>query len=156
MLAPFSGPWLVGTTKVYPGPGADIVMESITRFDASERIRSPRTSPGAATLAFCHADTRAIAANCPDVPWDGRRTRWTGRGSPEAIRYLFALCNGVLCAAWASGKGSAIGMVALWSARLAQSWAGSHARAMGTPKWRDARVRPFASPYILREPSALI
>jgi hypothetical protein len=30
MLAPFSGPWLVGTTKVYPGPGADIVMESIT------------------------------------------------------------------------------------------------------------------------------
>jgi hypothetical protein len=29
MLAPFSGPWLVGTTKVYPGPGADIVMESI-------------------------------------------------------------------------------------------------------------------------------
>jgi hypothetical protein len=35
MLAPFSGPWLVGTTKVYPGPGADIVMESIARFDLS-------------------------------------------------------------------------------------------------------------------------
>jgi hypothetical protein len=30
MLAPFSGPWLVCTTKVYPGLGADIVMESIT------------------------------------------------------------------------------------------------------------------------------
>jgi hypothetical protein len=25
-----AGPWLVGTTKVYPGVGADIVMESIT------------------------------------------------------------------------------------------------------------------------------
>ena len=25
-----TGPWLVGTTKVYPGVGADIVMESIT------------------------------------------------------------------------------------------------------------------------------
>jgi len=33
MLAPFSGPWLVGTTKVYPGPGADIVMESIALID---------------------------------------------------------------------------------------------------------------------------
>ncbi len=28
LLSP--GPWLVGTTKVYPGVGADIVMESIT------------------------------------------------------------------------------------------------------------------------------
>jgi hypothetical protein len=27
LLSP--GPWLVGTTKVYPGVGADIVMESI-------------------------------------------------------------------------------------------------------------------------------
>ena len=25
-----SGPWLIGTTKVYPGVEADIVMESIT------------------------------------------------------------------------------------------------------------------------------
>ena len=28
LLSP--GPWLVGTTKVYSGVGADIVMESIT------------------------------------------------------------------------------------------------------------------------------
>src|ERR1022692_3625855 len=28
LLSP--GPWLVGTSKVYPGAGADIVMESIT------------------------------------------------------------------------------------------------------------------------------
>jgi len=28
LLSP--GPWLVGTTKVYPGVGADIVMESIS------------------------------------------------------------------------------------------------------------------------------
>ena len=30
--APYTtrGPWLVGTTKVYPGVRADIVMESIT------------------------------------------------------------------------------------------------------------------------------
>jgi hypothetical protein len=28
LLSP--GPWLLGTTKVYPGVGADIVMESIT------------------------------------------------------------------------------------------------------------------------------
>ena len=27
------GPWLVGTTQVYPGVGADIVMESITLID---------------------------------------------------------------------------------------------------------------------------
>jgi hypothetical protein len=32
LLSP--GPWLVGTTKVYPGVGADIVMESITLIDA--------------------------------------------------------------------------------------------------------------------------
>ena len=31
LLSP--GPWLVGTTKVYPGVGADIVMESITLID---------------------------------------------------------------------------------------------------------------------------
>ena len=31
LLSP--GPWLVGTTKVYPGVGADIVMESISLFD---------------------------------------------------------------------------------------------------------------------------
>src|SRR6266436_6532668 len=31
LLSP--GPWLVGTTRVYPGVGADIVMESITLID---------------------------------------------------------------------------------------------------------------------------
>src|SRR5208337_2329217 len=31
LLSP--GPWLVGTTKVYPGVGADIVMESITLIE---------------------------------------------------------------------------------------------------------------------------
>jgi hypothetical protein len=31
LLSP--GPWLVGTTKVYPGVGADIVMESISLID---------------------------------------------------------------------------------------------------------------------------
>src|SRR6202165_6285942 len=31
LLSP--GPWLVGTTKVYPGVGADIVMESIALTD---------------------------------------------------------------------------------------------------------------------------
>ena len=31
LLSP--GPWLVGTTKVYSGVGADIVMESITLAD---------------------------------------------------------------------------------------------------------------------------
>jgi hypothetical protein len=31
LLSP--GPWLVGTTKVYPGVGADIVMESISLSD---------------------------------------------------------------------------------------------------------------------------
>jgi hypothetical protein len=31
LLSP--GPWLVGTTKVYSGVGADIVMESITLID---------------------------------------------------------------------------------------------------------------------------
>jgi hypothetical protein len=34
MFGSFSpGPWLVGTTKVYPGVGADIVMESIALID---------------------------------------------------------------------------------------------------------------------------
>jgi hypothetical protein len=32
LLSP--GPWLVGTTKVYPGVGADIVMESISLIEA--------------------------------------------------------------------------------------------------------------------------
>src|SRR5882762_10889232 len=31
LLSP--GPWLVGTTKVYPGVGADIVMESISLIE---------------------------------------------------------------------------------------------------------------------------
>jgi hypothetical protein len=31
LLSP--GPWLVGTTKVYSGVGADIVMESISLID---------------------------------------------------------------------------------------------------------------------------
>jgi hypothetical protein len=31
-------PWLVGTTKVYPGVGADIVMESITLIEDLWRI----------------------------------------------------------------------------------------------------------------------
>jgi hypothetical protein len=36
MFGSFSpGPWLVGTTKVYPGVGADIVMESIALIMAS-------------------------------------------------------------------------------------------------------------------------
>ncbi len=40
-LAPFSrAPWLVGTTKVYSGPGADIVMESIALIDP--RLVDPR------------------------------------------------------------------------------------------------------------------
>jgi hypothetical protein len=34
LLSP--GPWLVGTTKVYPGVGADIVMESIA-------LKTPRS-----------------------------------------------------------------------------------------------------------------
>jgi hypothetical protein len=36
------GPWLVGTTKVYSGVGADIVMESITLIENC--TRPPRTS----------------------------------------------------------------------------------------------------------------
>src|SRR5208282_2480061 len=37
LLSP--GPWLVGTTKVYPGVGADIVMESITLRTVPEQPR---------------------------------------------------------------------------------------------------------------------
>jgi hypothetical protein len=40
LLSP--GPWLVGTTKVYPGVGADIVMESITLIN--------KTASGIVTL----------------------------------------------------------------------------------------------------------
>jgi hypothetical protein len=36
LLSP--GPWLVGTTKVYSGVGADIVMESITNYKLPIRI----------------------------------------------------------------------------------------------------------------------
>jgi len=48
MLAPFSGPWLVCTTKVYPGLGADIVMESITLIDPVPNgcCRIPKCLPG--------------------------------------------------------------------------------------------------------------
>src|SRR6267143_425535 len=38
MLAPFSGPWLVCTTKVYPGLGADTVMESISSVTAEQAL----------------------------------------------------------------------------------------------------------------------
>jgi hypothetical protein len=38
LLSP--GPWLVGTTKVYPGVGADIVMESISLIDLWEGVLS--------------------------------------------------------------------------------------------------------------------
>jgi hypothetical protein len=38
LLSP--GPWLVGTTKVYPGVGADIVMESITLTELGRRQQS--------------------------------------------------------------------------------------------------------------------
>jgi len=37
LLSP--GPWLVRSTKVYPGVGADIVMESITLIDLARLIR---------------------------------------------------------------------------------------------------------------------
>jgi hypothetical protein len=40
LLSP--GPWLVGTTKVYPGVGADIVMESITLIN----LRQPAPLTG--------------------------------------------------------------------------------------------------------------
>jgi len=49
MLAPFSGPWLVCTTKVYPGLGADIVMESIALM---EGIEGNRTSLSRLRLAL--------------------------------------------------------------------------------------------------------
>jgi len=38
LLSP--GPWLVGTTKVYSGVGADIVMESITLTDLGTGVLS--------------------------------------------------------------------------------------------------------------------
>ncbi len=38
LLSP--GPWLVGTTKVYPGVGADIVMESISLADPFSELRA--------------------------------------------------------------------------------------------------------------------
>src|SRR5580700_5608026 len=41
LLSP--GPWLVGTTKVYPGVGADIVMESITPIRALSRAQTGMT-----------------------------------------------------------------------------------------------------------------
>jgi hypothetical protein len=39
LLSP--GPWLVGTTKVYPGVGADIVMESITLTYYGQNVKWP-------------------------------------------------------------------------------------------------------------------
>ncbi|MGC2475216.1 MAG: hypothetical protein WA485_12835, partial [Candidatus Sulfotelmatobacter sp.] len=47
MLAPFSGPWLVGTTKVYPGPGADIVMESMRRGEGNPVVGADRSGQAA-------------------------------------------------------------------------------------------------------------
>jgi hypothetical protein len=41
LLSP--GPWLVGTTKVYPGVGADIVMESITLIDPAVGVLSAKS-----------------------------------------------------------------------------------------------------------------
>jgi hypothetical protein len=38
LLSP--GPWLVATTKVYSGVGADIVMESISLIDPREGVLS--------------------------------------------------------------------------------------------------------------------
>jgi hypothetical protein len=71
MLAPFSGPWLVGTTKVYPGPGADIVMESIAlkfRF-VTIQFKSTRSDDEVAvgtTIADRppHSSARALLSAC--------------------------------------------------------------------------------------------
>jgi hypothetical protein len=52
LLSP--GPWLVGTTKVYPGVGADIVMESVTpktlneRYGCLHQLRNESAVPDAA------------------------------------------------------------------------------------------------------------
>jgi|SRR5208282_3042237 len=47
LLSP--GPWLVGTTKVYPGVGADIVMESITLIE-NWMQRNPEIGSGPEVL----------------------------------------------------------------------------------------------------------
>jgi hypothetical protein len=77
-------PWLVGTTKVYPGVGADIVMESITlktparlRLRARSRLRGDHLRearfwlfsgwpkiPGAALIRI-----RSIALQVPSEGW---------------------------------------------------------------------------------------
>ncbi len=49
-------PWLVGTTKVYAGVGADIVMESITLVD---RILSANADYN---NNYFRADARSISA----------------------------------------------------------------------------------------------
>src|SRR5208283_274218 len=44
LLSP--GPWLVGTTKVYSGVGADIVMESITLIDRRDASQGETSEVG--------------------------------------------------------------------------------------------------------------
>ena len=63
LLSP--GPWLVGTTKVYPGVGADIVMESITlgtpkagMVSVNGIFRQLRVSPCAVTLGHDRTSRR--------------------------------------------------------------------------------------------------
>jgi hypothetical protein len=52
LLSP--GPWLVGTTKVYSGVGADIVMESISLIDPAKN----ETKAQACANAWLHQQSK--------------------------------------------------------------------------------------------------
>ena len=89
LLSP--GPWLVGTTKVYSGVGADIVMESITLTTAERRpwgvgraisrgklvwvLASKRTKkfPSAGEIVEMRTQLRLMRLNCVNVGWVGCR-----------------------------------------------------------------------------------
>jgi hypothetical protein len=68
LLSP--GPWLVGTTKVYPGVGADIVMESIFT-DYGHPLNNQYRTPeglGCALLLSMTGLERSIVADNYDKP----------------------------------------------------------------------------------------
>jgi hypothetical protein len=63
LLSP--GPWLVGTTKVYSGVGADIVMESIALIDlvVIQQPLDARHEAGS-SLAIIHWEAPYSLASC--------------------------------------------------------------------------------------------
>jgi hypothetical protein len=78
LLSP--GPWLVGTTKVYSGVGADIVMESIALIDLVLKVADCAGSRRYCLTAWKTSRPPTLwdeVGSCPTIS-DAFGTTWDG------------------------------------------------------------------------------